>query len=137
MLLLTIYLHGELTRLAAIPDEKIMGIGTTLGREAQGVDELQFRKLSSARAIIGNILEGPIPHQCLRMSCSYEYCDPGVKALRTYWHFGRVKRVLHHCVRVRFVHFLKHRVRESFVKRREQDRFRSCVDRSFFLRDDA
>ncbi|KAH9980901.1 hypothetical protein BGW80DRAFT_1453853 [Lactifluus volemus] len=58
MLLLTTYIHGELTRLAAIPDEKIMGTGATLGREAKGVEELRFRKISSARAIIDNILEG-------------------------------------------------------------------------------
>ena len=58
MLLLTAYIHGELTRLAAIPDEKIMGTGATLGREVEGVKELRFRKISSARAIIDNIVKG-------------------------------------------------------------------------------
>jgi cytochrome b pre-mRNA-processing protein 3 len=57
MLVLMAYVRGEVARLAAISDDKIMGTGVALGREAEGVEELRFRKVSSAKALIDDILE--------------------------------------------------------------------------------
>lgn len=57
MLVLTAYVRGEVARLAAISDEKIMGTGATLGREAEGVAELRFRKISSAKTLVDEILD--------------------------------------------------------------------------------
>ena len=58
MLVLTAYVRGEVARLAAISDEKVMGTGAMLGREAEGVEELRFQKISSAKALVDDILEG-------------------------------------------------------------------------------
>ena len=57
MLVLTAYVRGEVARLAAISDENIMGTGAALGRESQGVEALRFRKVSSAKALIHDLLE--------------------------------------------------------------------------------
>jgi cytochrome b pre-mRNA-processing protein 3 len=57
MLVLTAYVRGEVARLAAIPDEKIMGTGAALGREAEGVARLRFRKISSAKALVDELLD--------------------------------------------------------------------------------
>jgi cytochrome b pre-mRNA-processing protein 3 len=57
MLVLTAYVRGEVARLAAIPDEKIMGTGATLGREAEGVADLRFRKISSAKTLVDELLD--------------------------------------------------------------------------------
>ena len=56
MLVLTTYVHAEVTRLAGISDEGIMGAGGALGREAEGVEALRFKKMSSAKALIGDLL---------------------------------------------------------------------------------
>ncbi len=56
MLVLTTYVHAEVTRLAGISDEGIMGAGGALGREAEGVEALRFKKMSSAKALIGDSL---------------------------------------------------------------------------------
>ena len=56
MLVLTTYVHTEVARLAAIPDEKIMG-ARTLGQEAEGVAALRFGKIASAKALLGDLLE--------------------------------------------------------------------------------
>jgi cytochrome b pre-mRNA-processing protein 3 len=58
MLVLTAYVRGEVARLAAISDEKIMATGAVLGMEAEGVEELRFQRISSAKALIDDILEG-------------------------------------------------------------------------------
>ncbi|KAI0253586.1 hypothetical protein BJV78DRAFT_1280900 [Lactifluus subvellereus] len=57
MLVLTAYVRGEVARLAAASDEKIMGTGAALGRESEGVEALRFRKVSSAKALIHDLLE--------------------------------------------------------------------------------
>jgi cytochrome b pre-mRNA-processing protein 3 len=57
MLVLTAYVRAEVARLAAISDEKIMGPGA-LGREAEGVAALRFGKIASAKALLGDLLEG-------------------------------------------------------------------------------
>jgi hypothetical protein len=44
--------------MAAIPDEKIMGTGAALGREAEGVEALRFKKISSAKALLDDLLDG-------------------------------------------------------------------------------
>ena len=56
MLVLTAYVHAEVARLSSIPDEKIMGTGASLGREADGVEALRFNKISSAKALLGDLL---------------------------------------------------------------------------------
>jgi cytochrome b pre-mRNA-processing protein 3 len=58
MLVLTAYVHAEVARLASIPDEKVMGTGSSLGREANGVEALQFNKISRVKALLGNLLDG-------------------------------------------------------------------------------
>ena len=58
MLVLTAYVHAEVARLAGISDEKVMGTGATLGREADGVEALRFNKISSMKALLGNLLDG-------------------------------------------------------------------------------
>jgi cytochrome b pre-mRNA-processing protein 3 len=55
MLVLTAYVRAEVARLAAIPDEKIMGAGA-MGREAEGVAELRFGKIASAKALLDDLL---------------------------------------------------------------------------------
>jgi cytochrome b pre-mRNA-processing protein 3 len=57
MLVLTAYVRGEVARLAAIPNEKIMGIGNALGREAEGVATQRFKKISSAKALVDELLD--------------------------------------------------------------------------------
>jgi cytochrome b pre-mRNA-processing protein 3 len=57
MLVLTAYIRAEVARLAKIPDERIMGAGAALGREADGVEALQFKKVSSVKPLIGYLLE--------------------------------------------------------------------------------
>ena len=57
MLVLTAYVRAEVARLANIPDERVMGTGATLGREADGVEALRFKKISSAKALIDDLLE--------------------------------------------------------------------------------
>jgi cytochrome b pre-mRNA-processing protein 3 len=57
MLVLTAYVRGEVARLAAIPDEKIMGTGNALGREVEGVAALRFKKISSAKALVDELLD--------------------------------------------------------------------------------
>ena len=57
MLVLTAYARAEVARLANIPDEKIMGAGAALGREADGVEPLRFKKISRAKVLIGDLLE--------------------------------------------------------------------------------
>ena len=57
MLVLTAYIRAEIARLANIPDERIMGTGAPLGREADGVDALRFKKISSTKALIGDLLD--------------------------------------------------------------------------------
>ena len=57
MLVLTAYVHAEVARLANIPDEKVMGTGAVLGREADGVEALRFNKISSVKPILDNLLE--------------------------------------------------------------------------------
>jgi cytochrome b pre-mRNA-processing protein 3 len=56
MLVLTAYVHAEVARLASVPDEKIMGTGASLGREADGVETLRFNKISSAKALLSDLL---------------------------------------------------------------------------------
>jgi cytochrome b pre-mRNA-processing protein 3 len=56
MLVLTAYVRAEVARLANIPDERITGAGATLGREMDGVEALRFKKISSAKALIGDLL---------------------------------------------------------------------------------
>ena len=56
MLVLTAYVRGEVARLAAVSDEKIMGTGAALSREAEGVAALRFNKISSAKALLGELL---------------------------------------------------------------------------------
>lgn len=57
VLVLTAYARAEVARLAAIPDEKIMGAGAALGREAEGVAALRFGKIASAKALLDDLLE--------------------------------------------------------------------------------
>jgi cytochrome b pre-mRNA-processing protein 3 len=57
MLVLTAYVRGEVARLATIPDEKIMESGVGLGNEAEGVAALRFNKISSAKALLGELLD--------------------------------------------------------------------------------
>lgn len=57
MLVLTAYVRAEIARLANIPDERIMGGGAALGREAGGVEALRFKKISSAKALVGDLLD--------------------------------------------------------------------------------
>ncbi len=57
MLVLTAYIRAEIARLAAIPDEKIMGSGPTLGREAEGVAALRFGKIAGAEALLYDLSE--------------------------------------------------------------------------------
>ena len=57
MFVLTAYIRAEVARLANIPDERIMGSGAALGREADGVEALRFKKISSAKAVIGDLLD--------------------------------------------------------------------------------
>ncbi len=57
MLVLTAYVRGEVARLANVPDERIMGTGAVLGREAEGVEALRFKKILSTKALIGNLLD--------------------------------------------------------------------------------
>jgi cytochrome b pre-mRNA-processing protein 3 len=57
MLVLTAYVRAEVARLANIPDERIVGAGAALGREADGVEALRFKKISSAKALIGDLLD--------------------------------------------------------------------------------
>ncbi|KAH8998332.1 hypothetical protein EDB86DRAFT_3064173 [Lactarius hatsudake] len=57
MLVLTAYIRAEIARLAAIPDEKIMGPSGALGREAEGVAALRFGKIASAKALLDDLLE--------------------------------------------------------------------------------
>jgi cytochrome b pre-mRNA-processing protein 3 len=57
MLVLTAYIRAEVARLAKTPDERIMGAGAALGREADGVEALQFKKVSSVKPLIGYLLE--------------------------------------------------------------------------------
>jgi cytochrome b pre-mRNA-processing protein 3 len=57
MLILTAYVRAEVAQLANIPDERIMGAGAALGREADGVEALRFKKISSAKALTGDLLE--------------------------------------------------------------------------------
>jgi cytochrome b pre-mRNA-processing protein 3 len=56
MLVLTAYVRAEIARLAEIPDERIMGSGAAFSREADGVEALRFKKISSAKAIVGDLL---------------------------------------------------------------------------------
>jgi cytochrome b pre-mRNA-processing protein 3 len=58
MLILTTYVHAEVARLADISDEKIMGTGAALGREGDNVEALRFNKISSAKALAGDLLDG-------------------------------------------------------------------------------
>lgn len=58
MLVLTAYVRGEIARLAAVSDEKVMGTGAALGREAEGVATLRPNKISSAKALLGELLDG-------------------------------------------------------------------------------
>jgi cytochrome b pre-mRNA-processing protein 3 len=58
MLVLTAYVRGEVARLAAVSDENIMGTGVALSREAEGVAALRFNKISSAKALLGELLDG-------------------------------------------------------------------------------
>jgi hypothetical protein len=58
MLVLTAYVRAEVARLADIPDEKIMETGATLGREAEDVEDLRFNKISSAKALVADLLNG-------------------------------------------------------------------------------
>lgn len=58
MLILTTYVHAEVARLADIPDEKIMGTGAALGREGDDIEALRFNKISSAKALAGDLLDG-------------------------------------------------------------------------------
>ncbi|KAF8486757.1 hypothetical protein F5888DRAFT_1760218 [Russula emetica] len=58
MLVLTAYVRAEIARLANIPDERITGAGAALGREADGVEALRFKKISSAKALIDGLLDG-------------------------------------------------------------------------------
>ncbi|KAI9449711.1 hypothetical protein BJY52DRAFT_1306179 [Lactarius psammicola] len=57
MLVLTAYVRAEVARLAAIPDEKVMGTGAALGREVEGVAALRFGKIASAKALLDDLLE--------------------------------------------------------------------------------
>jgi cytochrome b pre-mRNA-processing protein 3 len=57
MLVLTAYVRAEVARLANIPDERIMGAGAALGREAVGVETLRFKKIWSAKVLIGDLLD--------------------------------------------------------------------------------
>jgi len=57
MLVLTAYVRAEVARLAAIPDEKIIGASAALGREAEGVEALRFGKIASAKTLLGDLLE--------------------------------------------------------------------------------
>jgi cytochrome b pre-mRNA-processing protein 3 len=57
MLVLTAYIRAEVARLANIPDERIMGAGTALGREADGVEALRFKNISNAKVLIGDLLD--------------------------------------------------------------------------------
>jgi len=57
MLVLTAYVRGEVARLAAVPDETIMGTGAALGREAEGVAALRFNKIASAKALMDELLD--------------------------------------------------------------------------------
>jgi cytochrome b pre-mRNA-processing protein 3 len=57
MLVLTAYIRAEVARLATIPDERIMGAGAALGREADGVESLRLKKISSAKALISDLLD--------------------------------------------------------------------------------
>jgi cytochrome b pre-mRNA-processing protein 3 len=56
VLVLTAYMRAEVARLANIPDERIMGPGAALGREADGVEALRFKKISSTKALISDLL---------------------------------------------------------------------------------
>lgn len=56
MLVLTAYVRAEVARLAAVPDEKIMGAGAAMGREAEGVAALRFGKIASAKALLDELL---------------------------------------------------------------------------------
>jgi cytochrome b pre-mRNA-processing protein 3 len=58
MLVLTAYVRGEVARLAAVSDEMIMGTGAALTREAEGVAALRFNKISSAKALVDELLDG-------------------------------------------------------------------------------
>lgn len=58
MLVLTAYVRGEIARLAAVSDDRVMGTGAALGREAEGVAALRFNKISSAKALVGELLDG-------------------------------------------------------------------------------
>ncbi|KAI0306237.1 hypothetical protein B0F90DRAFT_1623146 [Multifurca ochricompacta] len=62
MLVLTAYARGEVARLAEVSDEKIMGAGAALGREAEGVEALRFRKISSAKALLDDLLREESPN---------------------------------------------------------------------------
>jgi len=57
MLVLTAYVRAEVARLADIPDEKVMGTGAAFGKEAEGVEALRFNKISSAKALVGDLLD--------------------------------------------------------------------------------
>jgi cytochrome b pre-mRNA-processing protein 3 len=53
MLVLMAYIRSEVARLADISDERIMGSVAALGREADGVDALRFKKISSVKVARG------------------------------------------------------------------------------------
>ena len=57
MLVLTAYVRAEVARLAAIPDENIMGARAALGREAEGVAALPSGKIASAKALLDDVLK--------------------------------------------------------------------------------
>ena len=57
MLVLTAYIRAEVARLANVPDERIMGAGAALGREADGAEALRFKNISSAKALVGDLLD--------------------------------------------------------------------------------
>ncbi|KAH9066244.1 hypothetical protein EDB87DRAFT_1776196 [Lactarius vividus] len=57
MLVLTAYVRAEVARLATVPDEKIMGPGGALGREAEGVAALRFGKIATAKALLNDLLK--------------------------------------------------------------------------------
>ena len=56
MLVLTTYVHAEVARLAAVSDEKIIGAGSVMGKEAEGVAALRFGKIASAKALLDDLL---------------------------------------------------------------------------------
>ena len=56
MLVLTAYVRAEVARLAAVSDEKIIGAGAAIGREAEGVAALRFGKIASAKALLDELL---------------------------------------------------------------------------------